>query len=60
VPYKSNLNAWLIICSLDGLEGLSVGIGRFSLISPKANETGNVLPSTSFFFYCSSFTDSFF
>ena len=52
-PSEWNLNAWLIICSLEGLEGLEgvlVAIVMFAWISPKENGTENVFTSVTFFF----------
>ena len=49
-PSEWNLNAWLIISSLEGVEGVFVLIVRPSLIPPKLNWTGKVFASVNLFF----------
>ena len=56
-PCEWNFDAWLIICSLDGLEGVLVVIVICSFFSPKANGTGNVFTSVIFFFISPSWLE---
>ena len=57
LPCEWNLNAWFIIFSLEGLEGVSILKVIFSFISAKSYGTGYVLTSAIFFFAYSLLLD---